>query len=547
MELNHQEFLDRIVQVLGKDQVVLSPADIEILSRDTVPDRVQPLAFVYPASSKEVAEIVRLAVQYRVAVWPHSAGRNWGWSNSPLNSGSVVMILERMNRILQVNEELAYAVIEPGVTYESLNNYLKEHKIKLWSDCTGGPPKGSVLGNALDRGVGVTVHGEHFASLCGLEILLASGETIRTGGYPNGKEGTRFTYKWGTGPYVEGLFSQANFGIVTQAGIWLMPEPEVHLMFGFTIADERQLPALLNKLRKLALDGVIPDKIRVTNNFAVLTLVTQWIKEKTKDSGPYTTEDFKRLDQKYGFGAWSFCSSIYGPRELTAAMRKVVLRELRPFGRVLFFDDAKVKFIEGKVVPLLVWLNKRGRSVTNVVSNSIVKLSLPMIRLIAPLYGVYKGIPTEQIVRRAYFRSKTDRPDKDIHVARDQIGLMWFGPLMPLEGQTVFEVIDQYRSKFHARGFDCYITILMLNSRTVVPLMGIIYRQEEPQERENAVLLYNELMEDSLSRGYQQFRCNRLGWDLIFKYSPEMLAFNEKIKEAIDPHHTLAPGKYGIP
>src|SRR5215467_4504241 len=181
-----QEFLDRVVQALGADHVVRSPAEIEILSRDTVPGRVLPLAFLYPGSSKEVSDVVLLANDYQVTIWPHSTGRNWGWSNSPLTENSVVMILERMNRILEVNEDLAYAVVEPGVTYESLNNYLKEHRIKLWSDCTAGPPKGSVLGNALDRGVGVTTHGEHFASLCGLEVVLANGETLRTGGYPEG-------------------------------------------------------------------------------------------------------------------------------------------------------------------------------------------------------------------------------------------------------------------------------------------------------------------------------------------------------------------------
>src|SRR5262249_25986580 len=211
------------------EPLVTDPVELERRSRDTVPGRIPPLAFVYPASTDEVAQVVRLADHYGVTIWPHSSGRNWGWSNSPTQEGSVVMILERMNRILSINEELAYAVIEPGVSYEDLNNYLKTHNIKLWADCTGGPPKGSVLGNALDRGVGVTTHGEHFASLCGLEVVLPSGKILRTGGYPDGKEGTRYTYKWGIGPYIEGLFSQANFGVVTQGGIWLMPEPEAHL------------------------------------------------------------------------------------------------------------------------------------------------------------------------------------------------------------------------------------------------------------------------------------------------------------------------------
>ena len=108
--------------------------------------------------------------------------------------------------------------------------HMKEHLLKsgsrLWCDCTDGPPEGSVLGNALERGMGVTQYADHFATLCGLEIVLADGSIIRTGGGAFGRCPTWNTHKWGVGPYIEGLFSQSNFGIVVKAGIWLFPEPE---------------------------------------------------------------------------------------------------------------------------------------------------------------------------------------------------------------------------------------------------------------------------------------------------------------------------------
>ena len=457
------------------------------------------------------------------------------------------MILERMNRILHVDEDLAYAVIEPGVTYDSLNRYLKDHNIKLWADCTGGPPKGSVLGNALDRGVGVTTHGDHFASLCGLEVVLPDGRVVRTGGYPDGRDGTRYTYKWGIGPYLEGLFSQGNLGIVTHAGIWLMPEPESYLMFGFTMNDEKKFVPLLNVLRKLALDGVIPDKIRLTNGFAVLTILTQWINEQDVIKGRQylTPEDLDRLEQKYGTGAWGFCSSVYGRKEHVVALRALITRELSTYGRLVFLDDRKVKRVE-KLLPFLMRSYGKHRRIVNTFSDWALKVSLPMLQSLPPLYNVYQGVPTEFIVRRAYFRAKMPRPEKDVHVARDQVGLIWFGPLVPLDGQTVFDIMDLYRKKFTTYEFDCYVTVLMLNARTVVPLLGIMYRQEDAVERERAVALYQELYDDALASGYQQFRCSRLGWSSIFKGTPDILALNTKIKDAVDPNHVIAPGKFGI-
>jgi 4-cresol dehydrogenase (hydroxylating) len=82
------------------------------------------------------------------------------------------MVLERMKKIEMVDEKLGYAVIEPGVTYRDLNGYLKDNKLALWSDCAGSTESASVIGNALDKGRGVTPYADHFGALCGMEVVL---------------------------------------------------------------------------------------------------------------------------------------------------------------------------------------------------------------------------------------------------------------------------------------------------------------------------------------------------------------------------------------
>ena len=74
------------------------------------------------------------------------------------------------------------------------------------------------MGNALERGVGLTPYADHFGHLCGLEVVLADGSIVHTGGGGGPRCKTWHTHKWGTGPYLEGLFSQSNLGIVTRAG-----------------------------------------------------------------------------------------------------------------------------------------------------------------------------------------------------------------------------------------------------------------------------------------------------------------------------------------
>ena len=116
-------------------------------------------------------------------MYPESTGKDLGYGGSaPAYSGSVVLDLKRINRILEVNEDNAYALVEPGVSYFDLYRYIQEKGIKLWVDVPD-PGWGSPIGNSLDRGGGylTALYRNHFDSHCGMEVVLANGEILRTG------------------------------------------------------------------------------------------------------------------------------------------------------------------------------------------------------------------------------------------------------------------------------------------------------------------------------------------------------------------------------
>ena len=166
-------------------------------------------------------EIVKVANEFGVPLWPVSRGKNFAYGGAaPILSGSVVVDLNRMNRILEVNEKFGYALVEPGVSYFDLLRLHPGRGLKLWLDVPD-PGWGSVMGNALDHGVGYTPYGDHFMMQCGMEVVLANGEVVRTGMGAMPGNNTWQLFKYGFGPYVDGIFSQSNFGIVTKMGIWL--------------------------------------------------------------------------------------------------------------------------------------------------------------------------------------------------------------------------------------------------------------------------------------------------------------------------------------
>ena len=115
--------------VVGKDWVMATDADRDAYSDVYAPgpkDEWPPSAAVAPQTVEEVQAIVRLANEYRIPLWPVSRGKNLGYGTAaPRLPGSVVLDLGRMNRILEVDPKLAYAVLEPGVGFFDLYEHIR--------------------------------------------------------------------------------------------------------------------------------------------------------------------------------------------------------------------------------------------------------------------------------------------------------------------------------------------------------------------------------------------------------------------------------------
>ncbi|KAL1848912.1 hypothetical protein VTK73DRAFT_9983 [Phialemonium thermophilum] len=143
--------------------------------------RKMPSAAVCPSTTDELREVLRIANRFAIPLWTFSRGKNLGYGGpAPRVNGSVALDLHRMNKIIEVNDQFAYAVVEPGVTFFELYKYCVDHKLKVWPS-TASLGWGSVVGNTLDRGMGFGANFAHHQCMAGLEVMLADGDLVRTG------------------------------------------------------------------------------------------------------------------------------------------------------------------------------------------------------------------------------------------------------------------------------------------------------------------------------------------------------------------------------
>ena len=201
--------------------------------------------------------MVRIANEHGIPLWTIGQGRNNTYGGpAPRVRGSVIVNLREMNRVLEVNEQLCYAVVQPGVRWFDLHDALEAAGGRCWASIPD-LGWGSVVGNTLEYGRGYTPYGDHATNVCGMEVVLPDGEILRTG--MGGQEGNEawHVYQHSYGPSLDRLFMQSNYGIVTRMGVWIMPRPEVYAACRAMWEGEDALAAMVDTLRELMLEGII--------------------------------------------------------------------------------------------------------------------------------------------------------------------------------------------------------------------------------------------------------------------------------------------------
>ncbi len=195
----------------------------DFISATTPPGRCDFV--VMPKDTSEVQEIVHLANREKIPVIPAVSRVNTTGCATP-RQGGIFLDLRRMNRVLEVNEDDMYALVEGGITWGDLSKYLADHHPTMRMGYPYATPGQGVVPCCLEQGFIDTsiVMGSAADLINGVEAVLGNGEVVTTGvaAYTGG----RHWYSRHPGPDITGLFIgwTGRGGIVTKAAIKIIPK-----------------------------------------------------------------------------------------------------------------------------------------------------------------------------------------------------------------------------------------------------------------------------------------------------------------------------------
>lgn len=520
--------------IVGPEHVLTDPAVLRRAETATFATSARVPVVVRPQSRSEVQACLRVANAQRVAVYPVSTGKNWGYgSGVPASDNNVLMDLSRMTQIVDFDERLAYVTVEPGVTQRQLFDFLRAKRSLLWMDSTGASPDSSLIGNTLERGFGHTPYGDHFSHVCALEVVLASGEYLETGFARFAHAAAAPVSRWGLGPVLDGLFSQSNFGVVTRMTVWLMPAPEHFEAFFFQCENEAALAPVVEALRTLRLSGTLRSAVHLGNDYKVLNGLRQYPWEHTGGETPLGASDMMKFRKDLRFGVWNGSGGLYGTRRQVAEARRLVRRGLKS-------NVSKLAFVSRRTLSTA----KRLGGMYHRVTGWDIRGALELVR---PLFGLLQGVPSDKPIASAYWRKRTAIPPKPDPDA-DGCGLLWCAPVIPLDGAHATQLARVSTDTLLEHGFEPLISLTLLSERALTCVISISYDRHTGGEDERAMTCYRALSRRLVSHGYHPYRLgvqatNDLSVGLQSEtYSTLLTA----LKRVLDPNAILAPGRYGI-
>ena len=519
-EADFAKALQQFAGVVGSQWVISGDEDVA-----TYKDAYSPLsgepeerfasAAVAPDTVEQIQKILAIANQFKIPLYTVSTGRNLAYGGSaPVYSGSVVLDLKRMNRILEVSEEYAYALVEPGVSYFDLYRHIREKGLKLWIDVPD-PGWGSLIGNAVDHGAGRTPlpYRDHFDAHCGMEVVLANGQVVRTGMGAIPRSQLWQQTKYGPGPLLDGIFSQSNFGIVTKMGFWLMPEPEASMIGRVRVPHHDDIIPFVRVLSKLMYSNIVNCNFTIQSPVFLSASSPEKEQLLAKSDGG-SAQEWDHYAAAHGLDHfWETELRFYGPPKIMAAQWEHVKERFATINGARFDDGETTHFpLTDEQVSKLPDLTTFGIPSLSVFSGMAVGSLTP------------GQLPTT--------------------------GHLDASPIVPISGEALLKAQRVFDKVFQDAGLPRGLGFAFnYHWRTFIMFQGL---QVTTSKEHNAKVraAYERCAQVAADNGWSLYRAHIAFHDKVMSLlsfnNHALMRLNETLKDALDPNGILSAGRYGI-
>jgi 4-cresol dehydrogenase (hydroxylating) len=514
---NFEKAIREWTRLLTKRRVIVDTTTLKAESTATFKTLQKIHAILRPVSSKEVSAIVKIARKCSIPVYPVSGGKNWGLGSRVPQKDGVLIDLSLMKKITAFNETMGYVTVEPGVTFGAVVQYLERKKSMLMLDTIGSTPDASIIGNTAERGHGMALYADRFNFVCGMEVVLPNGEIIETGfeNIEDSKLGP--LAKWGLGPYVDGLFTQSNLGVITKLTLWLRSKPMFFQSFIFHVNNESNLAKVIEQWRQMGLDG-FNSSLRVFNDIRMIAFGERFPENETI---PLRSSTRSALRSKLKIGKWIGLGGLYAasPQHALADKAFILTRIGSLVDDIVFYDQATVdeQYDQG---------DDATRNQLDFMFNK----------------SLLRGNTSKTGVNMVYWRKPNALEVKDIH--EDGCGVMWYCPAVPFTGKDTriaIKICERICKKYD---FELNIGFLFISQRALDITGAICYDRNIKGQDKKAMDCHHELMGAMTMEGYSPYRLGIQSMKLMKLKKPSSAKFLKLLKTTLDPKDILAPGHY---
>ncbi|MFJ8870571.1 FAD-binding oxidoreductase [Streptomyces sp. NPDC102473] len=493
---------------LGPEAVATHPEDLTARQLNTSEYPARDLhTILRPRSLDDVHAVIAVARETGVPIHPVSSGRNWGFGSAlPVRGPLALVDLAGMNRIIDVDEALRYAVIEPGVLQGQLSDHLLAHGGRLKLNVTGSGRDTSIVGNVLDRGAGNL--GPRIEDLLGLEAVLGNGAVVRTGLWnlaehpPHGHY-----YPPGLGPDLRNLFVQSNVGVVTKMIVRLH---RVTALTEITCeATDEQLPGLIDALNLAHDDAVINGNIRITDG----------------------TDQNIRFFHESGPSRWKCQMTVRGTTAMRAAAEHELNRRLTPLvSRLDCFDTER----DSRHAP------HRTETAPSPQDRHFLDVRLDLAN----------GIPSDRSLQA--IAASRGRPatagragGTDLDQDRDLPGFLCANVALPFTGAQVSACATAVRQTAQDMNVQVSRSFAMLGPRAMSGFFPLYFNRRDPAQAERAHAFKRRLLHTLEGMHIHPMRMD-IDWmePFITRHDNDFWNTVTAIKTALDPQNIISPAHY---